>query len=182
MKANISIVAALAMMTVPALAQEPSPSPAPAEKAPSTQTEPMTPSTTPAPAAPSAPSATEPAPSTAPSADKEAAAPAPSAPTSVSDLKKSEDDNKMVAPLNASVDKVEEMDIYDANGKKIAEVDSVLEDSSGEVKGLAIEYGGFLGFGEKGAIVTLDQVKQKDGNLTIDLTEDQLSTLPAWND
>ena len=34
----------------------------------------------------------------------------------------------MVAPLNASVDKVEEMDIYDANGKKIAEVDSVLED------------------------------------------------------
>ena len=74
----------------------------------------------------------------------------------------------MVPPLNASVDKVEEMDIYDANGKKIAEVDSVLEDSAGEVKGVAIEYGGFLGFGEKGAIVTIDQVKTQDGKLITD--------------
>ena len=34
---------------------------------------------------------------------------------------------------------------------------------NGEIKGVAIEYGGFLGFGEKGAILTLDQVKPKDG-------------------
>jgi sporulation protein YlmC with PRC-barrel domain len=87
----------------------------------------------------------------------------------------------MVAPLNASVDKVEAMDIYDANGKKIAEVDSVLEDANGEIKGVAIEYGGFLGFGEKGAIVTLDQVKAQDGKLVTELTEEQLPTLPAWD-
>jgi len=74
------------------------------------------------------------------------------------------------------------MDIYDANGKKIAEVDSVLEDKNGEVKGFAIEYGGFLGFGEKGAVITFDQVQLKDGNLVTDLTEDQLTTLPAWNE
>ena len=96
-------------------------------------------------------------------------------------LKEFEDDTKMVAPLNASVDKVEEMDIYDANGKKIAEVDSVLEDANGEIKGVAIEYGGFLGFGEKGAILTLDQVKTQDGKLVTELTEEQLPTLPAWN-
>jgi sporulation protein YlmC with PRC-barrel domain len=88
----------------------------------------------------------------------------------------------MVPQLNASVDKVEEMDILDANGKKIAEVDSVLEDSAGEVKGVAIEYGGFLGFGEKGAIVTIDQLKAQDGKLITTLTEEQLPTLPAWND
>lgn len=86
----------------------------------------------------------------------------------------------MVGPLNATVDKVEEMDVYDASGKKIAEVDSVLEDKNGEIKGVAIEYGGFLGFGEKGAVVALDKLQQKDGNLAIDVTEDQLSSLPAW--
>src|SRR5262245_17036738 len=177
MKARMSIVAALAMMTAPAFAQE-TPTPPTQETAPSTQTEPMTPATPPA---AETPAATDPAPAPAPTMDKEAAA--PSAPGAVvGDLRESEDDSKMVAPLSATVDKVEEMDIYDANGKKIAEVDSVLEDKNGEIKGLAIEYGGFLGFGEKGAILTLDQVKQKDGNIAIEMTEDQLTTLPAWNE
>jgi sporulation protein YlmC with PRC-barrel domain len=96
-------------------------------------------------------------------------------------LKKASDDKKIVTGLNMPVDSVEELDVYDANGKKIAEVDSVLEDSNGEIKGVAIEYGGFLGFGEKGAIVTLDQVKLKDGNLVTYFSEDQLTTVPAWN-
>lgn len=179
MNARLSFVAALAIMAAPAFAQE-APTPSTQETAPSTQTDKMAPATPPA---PEAPAATEPAPSPAPAPapDKEAAAPAPSGDVVVGDLKESEDDSKMVGPLNAAVDKVEEMDVYDANGKKIAEVDSVLEDKNGEIKGVAIEYGGFLGFGEKGAVLTLDQIKQKDGNIAIELTEDQLSTLPAWD-
>jgi hypothetical protein len=182
MNARISLVAVLAVMAGAAFAQEPPAAPSTTEKAPSMKSDQMAPSTTPA---PEAPAATEPTPAPAPAPamapDKSAAAPGASGPVVVGDLKKTEDEAKMVAPLNASVDKVEDMDIFDANGKKIAEVDSVLEDSNGEIKGVAIEYGGFLGFGEKGAIVTFDQLKQKDGNLTTELTEDQLPTLPAWN-
>jgi len=181
MTTRISLAALFAVMAGAAFAQEPPASPPAAEKAPSVQSDQMTPSTTPA---PQAPAATEPTPTAPAPSDKEAAAPAPATSTDVasSGLKESEDDAKMVAPLNASVDKVEEMDIYDASGKKIAEVDSVLEDSNGEIKGVAIEYGGFLGFGEKGAILTLDQVKSKDdGSLVTELTEEQLPTLPAWN-
>jgi hypothetical protein len=177
MNARISLVAVLAVIAGSAFAQEPPAAPSTTEKAPSMQSDQMAPSTTPA---PQAPAATEPTPAPAP-ADKSAAAPAPSGDVAAGALKETEDDAKMVAPLNASVDKVEDMDIYDANGKKIAEVDSVLEDSNGDIKGVAIEYGGFLGFGEKGAILTFDQLKQKDGNLTTDLTEEQLPTLPAWN-
>ncbi len=182
MTARISLVALLAVMAGSAFAQEPPAAPSTTEKAPSMQSDQMAPSTAPA---PQAPAATEPTPAApAPTMDKEAAAPAPapSGDVAASGLKASEDDAKMVPQLNASVDKVEEMDIYDANGKKIAEVDSVLEDSAGEVKGVAIEYGGFLGFGEKGAIVTIDQLKAQDGKLITTLTEEQLPTLPAWND
>jgi len=177
MTTRISLAALLAVMASAALAQEPPASPPATENAPSMQSDQMTPSTTPA---PQPPAATEPTP-TAPA--PEAAAPSPATSTDVasSALKESEDDNKMVAPLNASVDVVEDMDIFDANGKKIAEVDAVLEDSSGEIKGVAIEYGGFLGFGDKGAILTLDQVKAQDGKLITDVTEEQLTTLPAWN-
>ena len=170
MTARISLVAVLAVMAGSAFAQEPPAAPSTTEQAPSMQSDQMAPSTTPAPAteAPAATPEPTPAPAPAPAPDKEAAAPAPSGSSDVaaSALKKSEDDAKMVPALNASVDKV---------------VDSVLEDSNGEVKGVAIEYGGFLGFGEKGAIVTLDQLKTKDGNLVTELTEEQLPTLPAWD-
>jgi sporulation protein YlmC with PRC-barrel domain len=180
MTTRISLAALFAVMAGAAFAQAPPASPPATENAPSTQSDQMTPSTTPA---PQPPAATEPTPAAPAPSDKEAAAPSPATSPDVasSALKESEDDNKMVAPLNASVDKVEAMDIYDANGKKIAEVDSVLEDSNGEIKGVAIEYGGFLGFGEKGAILTLDQVKTQDDKLVTELTEEQLPTLPAWN-
>jgi hypothetical protein len=181
MKVRYSLIAALAVMSVPALAQD-TPAPSTQESSPPAQTEPMAPATPPA---ASPPTATEPAPSTTPAPaapDKEAAAPTPSTSTmAAGDLKESEDDAKMVPSLNATVDKVEEMDIYDSNGKKIAEVDAVLEDSAGEVKGVAIEYGGFLGFGDSGAIMTFDQVKAQDGKLITTLGEDELKTLPAWD-
>jgi sporulation protein YlmC with PRC-barrel domain len=179
MTARMSLVAVLALIASPVFAQNP---PATTDgNAPATQSDQAAPA---APAAP--PAATEPAPAPAPpaAANKEAAAPpaaAPSSAVAASDLKKSEDRKKIVGSLNAPVDAVEEMDILDANGKKIAEVDSVLEDKNGEIKGVAIEYGGFLGFGQKGAVVTLDQVKLKDGNLVTELTAEQLPQLPAWN-
>jgi len=178
MTTRMSLVAVLALIASPVFAQE----------TPTTTEPPAMQSDQAAPATPAAPpAATEPAPAPAPApaADKEAAAPpaaAPSSDVAASDLKKSEDDKKMVKNLNVPVDAVEEMDVFDASGKKIAEVDSVLEDKDGEIRGFAIEYGGFLGFGEKGAVVTLDQVQLKDGNLVTELTEEQLPQLPAWND
>lgn len=177
MTTRISLVAVLAVMAGSAFAQEPPAAPSATENAPNMQSDAPAPTTP----TPPAPAATEPAPAPAPAADTQAAAPAPSGEVVIGDLKESEDDSKMVPAANATVDKAEAMDIYDANGKKIAEVDSVLEDKNGEIKGFAIEYGGFLGFGEKGAVVTLDQVKLKDGNLVTELTEEQLPTLPAWN-
>ena len=182
MKVRYSLIAAFAVMSAPVFAQE-APTPSTQESSPPAQTEPMAPATPPA---AETPKATDPAPSPSPAPaapDKEAAAPAPSTSTTMAagDLKESADDAKMVPPLNATVDKVEEMDIFDANGKKIAEVDAVLEDSAGEVKGVAIEYGGFLGFGESGAILSFDQVKAQDGKLITTLSEDELKTLPAWD-
>jgi sporulation protein YlmC with PRC-barrel domain len=98
----------------------------------------------------------------------------------ITDLTETQDGGKLVRPWNVPVDSVAEMDVFDANGKKIGEVDAVLEDKDGEVKGVAVGYGGFLGFGEKGAVVTLDQLKLKDGTLVTDINEDQLDQQPEW--
>lgn len=188
MKTKLIIVASTLLLAGPVLAQEPleksgtapstienapAPSPATPEPLDKAGTAPSTQD-----AMPANPTATEPLGQAGAAADKQAAA--PSGEIVIGELRETEDDNKMVGPLGATVDKVEEMDVLDANGKKIAEVDSVLEDKNGEVKAVAIEYGGFLGFGEKGAVLTFDKVKQKDGSIVVEMTEDDLPNLPSW--
>lgn len=164
MKARLCLVASVLLLAGPAVAQEP----------PAVGTDSQQKSEQAAPAAEQAPPApTEPA----PAPKQEAAAPAMIVFTELSEV---DDDKKLVQPLGLSVDTVEEMDVYDANGNQIGEVDAVLQDKNGEIKGVAVEYGGFLGFGEKGAIVTFDQLKLKDGTLITELTEDQLSQQPEW--
>jgi sporulation protein YlmC with PRC-barrel domain len=98
----------------------------------------------------------------------------------ITELTAVKDRKKLVNPWGLPAERVAEMDVFDAAGKKIGQVDAVLEDKKGEVKGIAIGYGGFLGFGERGAIVTLDRTRLKDGAIVTELTEDQLSRQPEW--
>jgi sporulation protein YlmC with PRC-barrel domain len=128
----------------------------------------------------------------APEQQKEAATPAPApapqqqaevpAEVVITELTAVDDSKKLVKPWALPVDRVEEMDVYDQNGKKIGEVDAVLQDKQGEIKGVAVVHGGFLGFGSKDSIITLDRLKLKDGDIVTELTEDQLDAQPAWNE
>src|SRR5690606_10904547 len=95
-------------------------------------------------------------------------------------VRKSRDDNKMVNQLGTDVDTVEDMDIFDANGRKIAEVEGVIEDQNGQIVGLIIEHGGFLGLGETESIITFDQVELQNGNLKTTMTEESLPQLQRW--
>jgi len=196
MKARLCLVASVFFMAAPALAQEPldkvgaepsttneqaapAPTPDPMDK---TGSEPSTPGNQAAPAATPEPLdkvGTEPsAPDNQPAPAPQAAA--PGAPAEVGDLSQATEGSKLVKPWNVPVDAIEQMDVYDANGKKIGEVDAVLQDKNGDIKGVAVGYGGFLGFGAKGAVVTLDQLQLKDGTLITEVDEDQLSKLPEW--
>jgi sporulation protein YlmC with PRC-barrel domain len=193
MKARLCLVASVLLMAAPAFAQEPldklgtEPSMSNDQAAPAATPDPMdkigadpsTPGNQAAPAATPEPIdhvGTEPSHSSQPAA---AQADAP-AEVVITDLTAVDDNKKLVKPWGVPADSVAQMDVYDNAGKKIGQVDTVLQDKNGEIKGVAVGYGGFLGFGEKGAIVTLDQLKLKDGALVTDISEDQLSTLPEW--
>lgn len=187
MKTKLCLLASALILAGPAFAQEPlentGTEPA-TQAAPTTNTDPSAKEpldqagTAPAEQAAS-PNAQTPEPLAADAAADQKSADAP-AMIVFTDLTEVDDDSKMVSPWGVPADSVSEMDVYDAAGKKIGEVDAVLQDKDGEIKGVAVGYGGFLGFGEQGAIVTLDQVKLKDGSLVTELTEDQLSQQPAW--
>jgi sporulation protein YlmC with PRC-barrel domain len=158
----------------PAAATEPAPAPAPQTETMSPAPEPMKDAATPAPE-PQKEAAT---PAPAPAPQQQAEVPAE---VVITELTAVDDQKKLVKPWAVPVDRVAEMDVYDAKGNKIGEVDAVLQDKKGEVKGIAVVHGGFLGFGAKDSIITLDRLKLKDGDIVTELTEDQLDAQPAWN-
>jgi sporulation protein YlmC with PRC-barrel domain len=193
MKARMCLVASVLLFAGQAMAEEPlatpksdpglpAPPPAAAEPAPAPapQTEAMTP----------APEPQKDAATPAPEPQKEEANPAPApapkqqaevpAEVVITELTAVDDQKKLVTPWALPADRVAEMDVYDKNGKKIGEVDAVLQDKKGEIKGVAVVHGGFLGFGSKDSIITLDRLQLKDGDIVTELTEDQLSQQPEW--
>jgi hypothetical protein len=93
------------------------------------------------------------------------------------------DDKRIIAPWNLRLEDIEGMDVDGPDGKQIGEVEAVLEDANGEIRGVVLEYGGFLGLGAKQVVVVLDRLRPGQGRrFTTDLTEDKLSAMPAWKD
>ncbi len=97
-------------------------------------------------------------------------------------LAAAENGDMMVQPFNKSVDDVEGMDVVGANNEKIGDVENVLIDSSGKATAVSIEAGGFLGLGARQVIVQISDLKLQDDRLVSDMSKNQVSELPNWND
>ena len=93
------------------------------------------------------------------------------------------DDNDRTAHWNGrAVDELEDMDIVNAEGEKIGEVEEVLADAAGNVVALTAEAGGFLGLGDKEVVVSTEHLRLEGERLTTSLTAEQLETMPRWDD
>ena len=102
--------------------------------------------------------------------------------TAATGVHMAEDKSVMVKSLNATIDDVEEMEIYGPNGEEVGEVDAVLVDASAQPVAVAAEVGGFLGMGEKDVIIDLDQLTQDGDHLKVNMTKDQIGALPDFED
>jgi sporulation protein YlmC with PRC-barrel domain len=95
----------------------------------------------------------------------------------------------MTAPLLSSpppgktVTRFYKQSVYDPAKDKIGTVDDVIVNDRGQISGLIIGVGGFLGMGEKDVAVAFDAVhaEMKDGAwyLTLDTTKDALKSAPG---
>ncbi len=79
-----------------------------------------------------------------------------------------------------NVTELEALDVYNAQGAKLGEVDDVLIGPDNKVF-VVMEYGGFLGLGERKASVPVEQMAFRDNRLQTSLTEAQLRGLPAFD-
>ena len=66
-----------------------------------------------------------------------------------------------------------------ANGRDAGRVENLVVDATGNVRGVVVEWGGFLGLGERRAVVPVDQVTFGAGNESarLNMTREQLERL-----
>jgi sporulation protein YlmC with PRC-barrel domain len=87
-------------------------------------------------------------------------------------------------PAGKTVSKYYKQSVYDEAKDKIGTVDDVIIGDNGQVTGLIIGVGGFLGAGEKDVAIPPNAVKaeMKDGSwyLTVDTTKDALKAAPGF--
>ena len=90
------------------------------------------------------------------------------------------------ATQDLSADKLIGTAVYSPDQKNLGEVGDVVFDKGGDIKGVVIDVGGFLGVGEKPVAVQFDALNvQKDMNgdmrLMVNASEDQLKSAPTFS-
>jgi sporulation protein YlmC with PRC-barrel domain len=108
-----------------------------------------------------------------------AATPEPAAGVAYQEL---EDDDFIVQRWGLSVEDIEDLDLYTQDGEEIGEIEEVLVDADGQVRALTVEVGGFLGIGDREAIIEIDRLDRVDDQFQTSYTKEQLEQLPEWDD
>jgi hypothetical protein len=71
-----------------------------------------------------------------------------------------------------------------ANNRDAGEIENLLIDRAGNVRAAVIEWGGFLGIGERRAVVPIEQIRfgtAAGERARLELTREQLEALPAYD-
>jgi len=75
-------------------------------------------------------------------------------------------------------------DLLGADDRKSGEIDNLLADGSGQVRAAVVEWGGFLGLGQKKAVVPIDNIRlgaTDSDRARLTMTREQLEQLPAFD-
>ncbi len=114
-----------------------------------------------------------------PALAQQAPAPAPAAANLLVEIDR---DDVMVPKFGITVEELESMRLFGANGEAIGDIEDVLGDANGMPAAVTVEVGGFLGMGEREVILQLDAIAVAGLRLTLDATREQIEALPEWDD
>lgn len=91
------------------------------------------------------------------------------------------DDSVMVTQLNATADDVDDMDLYDAEGTKIGEVEKVLGTSAETPGALVVDFDDDSVYGDGDRVVPLEYLSMTDDRLTLSAEAD-VAGFEGWDD
>ncbi|RFC62368.1 hypothetical protein DYI37_16185 [Fulvimarina endophytica] len=94
-------------------------------------------------------------------------------------------DDVTVAPLNMTVDQIDDMDVYDASGTKVGEVDDVLGSDAQTPTHLEVSFDDDDGStypDRDDVLVPLSDFSVTNDQLTVGVSAEDVQTLPTRND
>jgi hypothetical protein len=80
----------------------------------------------------------------------------------------------------ANVQRLVGTNVVGANNRDAGSIENLLVDRSGQVRAAIIEWGGFLGIGERRAVVPIDQIRFEGDRARLSMTREQLEALPRY--
>jgi sporulation protein YlmC with PRC-barrel domain len=92
-------------------------------------------------------------------------------------------DQATVAPLSRSVDQVDDMDVYDASGKKIGEIEEVLGQNADTASALTVDFDDDAEYGGRDNVIVPLEMFQLDGErLILSADAEAMSSMEVWED
>jgi hypothetical protein len=92
-----------------------------------------------------------------------------------------DDDDLVVASLNISVDDLDDMDLYNAAGEEIGEVEEVLGTEAGVATAVAVEFDEGP-MDDETVIFMISDLAIDNDRLITQMTADQIASLEVWDD
>lgn len=93
------------------------------------------------------------------------------------------EDSISVPPFNQTADAMEDLDVFDTTGKRIAEVEEVIGTDAQTPGALAIDFDDSAGYGQTGDVaVPLDHFEMNGDQLILNADADAVSGMETYND
>lgn len=93
-----------------------------------------------------------------------------------------EDDNLEIAEFGATVDQVEDWDVYNAAGEKVGEVDEVVGADATAATALVVDFDGNGGYVDQDVVIPLDQFSWENNQLVLNADVDAVGGFEVWTD
>jgi len=100
----------------------------------------------------------------------------------VATLEEAEDDDLVVQPFGLTVDDIDDMELMNADGEEIGEIEEVLLDASGQPVAVSVEVDDFLGIDDREVVFGLDQLQLTGDDFVTSVDRATVEALPEWDD
>ncbi|CZT36667.1 PRC-barrel domain-containing protein [Rhizobium sp. 9140] len=88
----------------------------------------------------------------------------------------------MIPGFNVTADDLESMNVYNAAGEKIGEIEDVVGSDKTTPTGVAIDFERSANLGREDRVITLDKVRQDGLRLVVDIDAAAAAQLPIYDD
>lgn len=92
------------------------------------------------------------------------------------------DDNVQVTAFSATVDEIDDLDVYNAAGTKIGEVEDMVGTDKSTPTALIIDFEGTEGYADQDVVVPIDQVVWENDRLILSADTDTVNAMEVWKD